>query len=571
VERRRRIITRALPLALLAIASFVVGAATGVRTPPEKASAERFAEAWARQDFGAMQAELNPASRHAYPVKRLRNAYLDAEETATARTFDPGQPSDPHGGVVTLPVVANTAAFGNLAGDVKLPYSDGGIAWASYLTFPGLAPGEHLVNNISLAERAPILARDGTPLAEGPAEARSSPLGSAAIDVTGEVGQAPAENQQQLAMQGFPAGTPVGISGLEQAFNSRLAGQPGGELLAAQKGTGSRVLAHSKPKPGLPVKTTIDPTLQQAAVNGLAGRAGGVTVLDARDGSVRALAGSAFSAPQPPGSTFKMITTTAALQKGVVSLDDTFPILNGINVGGRFIDNAHQEYCGGTFVQAFADSCNSVFTPLGPKIGNDLLVKTAERYGFNAEPSLYNAAATAAVDPPKPSIPTNVGSDLDLAVSAIGQGQVLATPLELASVAQTISQGGIRSPTPIVRQKKLRSNAKPVRVSSKKIAGKLRYLMEGVVNSGTGIAAQLPGVQVAGKTGTAELGPKPGAPAPAPGQTAEQAVDAWFAAFAPATKPRLAVAVLLVDASADGGTVAAPIAHDILATGLGLG
>jgi cell division protein FtsI/penicillin-binding protein 2 len=264
-----------------------------------------------------------------------------------------------------------------------------------------------------------------------------------------------------------------------------------------------------------------------------------------------------------------MITTTAALEAEVVSLDDTFPVVNGVNVGGRFISNAHQEYCGGTFVEAFAESCNSVFAPLGPKIGNDRTVKTAQSYGFNSEPSLFDAAATAAVDPPQPSIPQNIGDDLDLGVTAIGQGQVLATPLEMASVAQTIGNGGVRMPTPLVRQRKLQANAQPERVSSEKIASKLRYLMEGVVNSGTGIAAALPNVQVAGKTGTAELGPKPGAPAPAPGEIAQQAVDAWFACFAPATKPKLAVGVMLIDADADGGTVAAPIAHDILATAFG--
>jgi cell division protein FtsI/penicillin-binding protein 2 len=300
----------------------------------------------------------------------------------------------------------------------------------------------------------------------------------------------------------------------------------------------------------------------------LAGRAGGVAVLNARTGAVLALAGSAFSAPQPPGSTFKVVTTTAALQQGVVSLDDQFPITNGVNVGGRFISNAHQEYCGGSFTQAFAESCNAVFAPLGPKIGNDAMVSTAERYGFNAKPTLYNQQATNITDPPEPSIPEEVGDDLDLGVTAIGQGQVLATPLEMASIAQTVAEHGIRSPTPIILKKKLRADAGPTQVMSPKIASQLRELMIGVVTSGTGTAAALPGVQVAGKTGTAELGPKPGAPTPPPGQQPEQAVDAWFTSFAPATKPRLAVAVLLVDADADGGTVAAPVAHDILATGL---
>ncbi|MGH2980623.1 MAG: penicillin-binding transpeptidase domain-containing protein, partial [Solirubrobacterales bacterium] len=127
---------------------------------------------------------------------------------------------------------------------------------------------------------------------------------------------------------------------------------------------------------------------------------------------------------------------------------------------------------------------------------------------------------------------------------------------------------GIRQPTPIVSDPALQADAEPVRVTSAQVARQLRDLMIGVVADGTGIAAALPGIEVAGKTGTAELGPKPGAPAPPPGEDPEQAVDAWFIAFAPARKPRLAVAVLLIDADADGGEVAAPVAHDILATEL---
>ena len=260
----------------------------------------------------------------------------------------------------------------------------GARAWSS----PDWPKGDELRSSVQLAPRAPIFARDGSVLAEGPAEARSHPLGSEAIDVTGEVGAADPDDRERLSAEGYPPGTPVGISGVEQAFNSRLAGKPGGELLAdSGDGEQPRVLASSEPRRGKAVKTTIDPTLQSAAVSGLAGRSGGVAVLDARSGAVRALAGQAFSAPQPPGSTFKVITTTAALQADAVSLDDTFPYTSGVNVGGRFISNAHGEVCGGDFRTAFAESCNAVFAPLGPKVGNDALVGTAERYGFNQKPT----------------------------------------------------------------------------------------------------------------------------------------------------------------------------------------
>jgi cell division protein FtsI/penicillin-binding protein 2 len=569
VQRRRRLVTRALPLIVVAVIAFALGASAGAPGSPEKEAAARFGNAWVHKDFKAMYAELNDASRHAIGEGEFVEAYREAAEIATLRSLEVGSPGDPSSAngatVVPVAVEAGTVAFGEVSADLDIPYADGGVAWDPSLVFPGLEPGEHLENRIDLAPRAPILARDGTALAEGPADAREHPLGSSAIDVTGEIGAAEEEDVATLARQGFPAGTPVGISGIEQAFNRRLAGKPGGSLLAVGDESGSaRILAQAEPQAGAPVKTTIDPDLQEAAVSGLAGRAGGVAVLDARSGDVRALAGQAFSAPQPPGSTFKTITTTAALEKGVVSLDDEFEIVDGVNVGGRFISNANGEFCGGTFREAFADSCNADFAPLGPKIGNDELVGTAERFGFNSPLTLYAPEIVAAVEPPESTIPTEIGDELDLGVSAIGQGEVLATPLQMASVAQTIGNDGVREPTSVVANRKLRPEPHSVRVMSKKIADELTELMIGVVTEGTGVAGAIPEAQVAGKTGTAELGPRPGTEGE---EEPEQIKDAWFSAFAPAEKAKLAVGVLLVEAEAAGGEVAAPIAAQVLSAG----
>jgi len=566
VQRRRRLI----PLAVIALIAFIAGASSGASGSPAKEAAQRFTEAWARKEFAAMYRELNDASREAVDAKEFAASYREAAEAATLRSLDPDSPGDPTDRdgetVVPVPTEVGTVAFGRFASEVDLPYADGGVAWDPSLVFPGLEPGEHLENRIELAPRAPILARDGTPLAEGPATEREYPLGGAAIDVTGEIGEAEKEDLPALARQGFRAATPVGVSGLEQAFNRRLAGKPGGSLLAvADKGGSARILVQAEPQAGAPVKTTIDPDLQQAAVAGLAGRAGGVAVLDARSGDVRALAGQAFSAPQPPGSTFKTITTTAALTAGVVSLDDEFELSDGVNVGGRFISNANGEVCGGTFRQAFAESCNADFAPLGPKIGNDDFVATAERFGFNQPLTLYAPAIVAAVEPPESTIPEEIGSELDLGVTSIGQGEVLATPLEMASVAQTIGNDGVREPTSLVANRKLRPHPESVRVMSKKVAGELTELMIGVVTGGTGTAAAIPEAQVAGKTGTAELGPKPGTEGE---EEPEQIKDAWFTAFAPAEKAKLAVGVLLVEAEAAGGEVAAPIAAEVLSAGL---
>jgi cell division protein FtsI/penicillin-binding protein 2 len=569
VERRRRIVTRALPLGLIALIAFILGASAGAPGSPVKEAAQRFVAAWERNEFAAMYRELNPASQHGIELNDFVFAYRDAAMTATMRALEAGSVGDPTSQdghqVVAVPVSAGTVAFGTVEKDLELPFVEGGIAWDEALVFPGLNHGEHLESQVELAPRAPIIAADGSPLAEGPAAARAHPIGSAAIDVSGEVGTAEEAEADAFARKGFPPGTPVGVSGLEKAFNARLAGKPGGSLLAVSADGSTRTLAEAEPQPGAPVKTTIDPGLQESAVSALAGRVGGIAVLDARNGDVRALAGQAFSAPQPPGSTFKMITATAALQKGLVSLDDEFEITNGANVGGRFIENANGEYCGGTFRQAFAESCNADFAPLGPKIGNDDLVATAERFGFNSPPTLYAPRIVAAVEPAESTIPTEIGEEVDLGVSAIGQGKVLATPLEMASVAQAIGNGGVREPTSIVANSKLQPEAKPVRAMSKKVADEMTELMVGVVTGGTGYAGAIPEAQVAGKTGTAELGPVPGEEnSPHP----KQRKDAWFAAFAPAKGAKLAIGVLLIEAEAAGGEVAAPAASQVLSAGL---
>jgi peptidoglycan glycosyltransferase len=559
-----------LPLAIVAIVAFAWGAVAGTPGSPEKEAADRFTAAWTEGNFAAMYKELNPASQAEIEVNDFVLDYRDAEMVATLRGLDPGSARDPSSEngetLVPVPIVVSTVAFGRFEDEIELPYGDGGIDWDPSLVMPGLHSGERLENEIELAPRAPLLAGDGTPLAEGPAEEREHPLGSAAIDVAGEIGSPSEEDLPKLARKGFSAITPVGISGLEQAFNARLAGRPGGKLLAVGEAGGTpRTIAEAKPQPGAPVKTTIDPELQESAVSALAGRVGGIAVLDTRNGDVRALAGQAFSAPQPPGSTFKMITSVAALEKGVVSLDDEFEITNGVNVGGRFLNNANGEYCGGTFREAFAESCNADFAPLGPKIGNDELVEAAESFGFNSPPTLYAPEIVREVEPAESTIPTEIGEEIDLGVSAIGQGEVLATPLQMASVAQTIANDGVRMPTSVVANRKLRPQAEPVRVMSAKLAGAMTELMTGVVTEGTGTAGAIPEAQVAGKTGTAELGPKPG-------QEEEdnpiQIKDAWFAAFAPAEKPRLAVGVLLIEAEAAGGEVAAPAAAQVLSAGL---
>jgi peptidoglycan glycosyltransferase len=574
---------------VVAVIAFVFGVISSAGSP-EQELAERFVSDWAHQDFTAMHDELSDSAQAQYSPQDLAGAYRDAQSAATATAIDPGGADGPKSvngtEVVDVDVGVRTNMFGNLTGVLRLPLDGGKVAWAPNLVFPDLLPGETVGRRLSLGRRAPILAKHGVALATGPTDNRSSPLGSDAIDVAGETGAPDSDQQAKLQKAGYPTNQDTGTSGLELAFNSRLAGRPSGQLLAVRQGTPTpdvpagtkgRVLATAHGTPGQAVHTTIDPRLQSTTVNALGGQSGGAVVLNARTGDVLAIAGSAYSSPQPPGSTFKVITTTAALEGKDVKLSDTFPVLTEINPdpasGARVVHNAHDEACGGTFTTAFAKSCNSVFAPLAVKVGADRLVDTAERYGFNQPTSLYNAQATAATQPNRMTIPSAnelqaEPTNTDLSVTGFGQGKVLATPLGMASVAQTVANDGVRDPTNIVKDPNLRSPVKPVQVTSKDNARVLTGLMRAVVTEGTGTQANLPGVQVAGKTGTAELGPKPGAPPAPPGQETDQIVDGWFICFAPASKPKLAVAVMLIDSNGDGGTTAAPIARSILASAL---
>ena len=574
-ERRHRLLTRtAVPIAAIATVAFVLGVIVGSGGGSE--AAKRFAAAWEAQDFPAMHAELSARARERYPIEEFTKLYVDAQATATAVevvTEDPEEATVNGGDGAKFDTTVDTRAFGQVDGQVELPVDDDGLVeWAPHLTFPGLNRDEVLDREMTVGTRAAILSRDGTPLAEGPAAARTSPLGSAALAIAGSVGSPSREQRSDLYARGFPPGTLTGTSGLELAFNTELAGQPSGQLLAvpeADAGEQGRILASGDPVNGRPVKTTIDPEVQTAAVTALGSTYGGVAVLDARKGDVLGVAGLAFSAPQPPGSTFKVVTATAALDAGAVKLNDEFPVEVSNSLIGREISNAHDAACGGTFTNSFAQSCNTVFAPLGVEVGAERMFEKAELFGFNDPPALAAPGALEALAPPASTYPKPAG-DVEVGESAIGQGQVLATPLQMASVAQTIANRGVRRSTSIVKTPALRPRGEPVEVTSPETATTMKELMVEVVSAGTGFAAQVPGISVAGKTGTAELGP---APLPEgetlePGEDPPQKENAWFTAFAPADKPELAVAVLVVEATGGGGAVAAPIAQQILASQL---
>jgi peptidoglycan glycosyltransferase len=549
-------------LAAIAAVAFLVGVISGCPGSPNRDAAERFVEAWSEGNYSGMHSELSTASREALPLERFVSRFGESEALGTVEALE-GEKADGDEEVALVPMTVRTRAFGTVQQSLRVGFGSDGIAWDKSLLFPGLREGEDLARETEFGDRAPILARDDRKMATGPAGLREYPLGTTMVDIVGVTEVAGEDLATELVAQGVDPGDSTGASGLELAYNGRLSGKPGGTLTAVPAGGAGdgRILGKGKPKAAKPLRTTIDPTIQEAAVTNISSYVGGAAVLDVKTGEIRGIAGSAWSVLRPPGSTFKIVTATAALKTGEATLKSEYEYVTAGAADGREIRNAGNKLCGGDFTEVFADSCNSVFAPLGEQIGEQALVETSEQFGFNKVPAVFNETGTNLVDPPVPTIPEPGDFANELGVSAIGQGKVQATPLLMASVAQGIANRGVVLPTPVVREKQLQPKRKPIRVASRQVAQAMTGVMVAVVTSGTGFAAAIGEGQVAGKTGTAEIGPRGSG-------TDELIEDAWFAGFAPAKRPRLAVAVTVVDAPGDGGTVAAPIAGAILAAGL---
>lgn len=539
--------------------AFGAGALLGGRHVDDRIrAAEAFAAAWEDGDLGRMY-ELTDAASRGRTLQDFARAYREAETTATALHVDFGEPRDAGGGVVEVPARVRTEAFGIVTAPLRLPITElegeARVSWTPDLAFPGLRRGETLTARTELPRRAPLLYRDGSPLTRAGGDG-VAPVDEVAASIAGSLGPIPAERVEALRAKGVPPDAQIGVSGLQRIFDDELRGRPGGVLMA-----GDRQLAAQAPQPGSPVRTTISEPVQSAAVTALAGRLGGVLALDPTTGEVHAAAGIPLSGLQPPGSTFKIITLVAGLEAGITKPSQVYPVETEAVLEGVSLENANGESCGGTLVQSFAHSCNSVFAPMGAELGAERLVEAAHRFGFD-EPVGIPGAATSTLPPA-----AEIGDDLAVGSSAIGQGRVLATTLEMAIVAAAIANDGCRPRPTFAYGRRLGC----VEVTSPEIAQQVERMMEAVVREGTGAAAAIPGMRVAGKTGTAELADTRVAPGEeALGQEVEAIeTDAWFVAYAPGGKrePEMAVGVLLVQAGA-GGEVAAPAARTVLEAAL---
>jgi peptidoglycan glycosyltransferase len=375
-----------------------------------------------------------------------------------------------------------------------------------------------------------------------------------------------------------------GDSGLEKSQNDVLAGNSNEFASILDELTGQK-------KQGNDLRTTLDPAAQRLALQLLGGNAGSVVALDPRTGDVKVMASvpnynpnqiptnfqqlnSDKAAPlfdratqgrYPPGSAMKVVTAVAALDTGRYTPDSVVSGKSPKIVGGVPLSNCCTEGSGNygplTLTEALAKSVNTVWGEVGEKLGKATMFKYMKRFGFEKKPQIDLPPEELTASGVFDSHGNLLGpSDaIDIGRVAIGQERLEVAPLQMAEVAAAVANGGKlmkpRLVTKVVapdgRTKDTVSPAEIDQVMKPATAQKVTAMMEGVVQGGTGVAAQIPGVRVAGKTGTAEVA----------NGTSNQA---WFISFAPADNPRVAIAVTIERTQGEGGTVAAPIAKQII-------
>lgn len=463
----------------------------------------------------------------------------------------------------------------------------GSTSWVQFVTADSL--NANPLNNRQILDqlsrdRGPILV-DGTPIAYSePVDDRyrfQRQYGSDGLDP-----------RTYASMTGYYS-IVSGASGMERAAGDYLSGDS--DALFYDK-VGS-FFTGEQPR-GAAVELTVDPDVQQAAWDGLGNQTGAAVALDPKTGKILAMAStpgwdpnpiashnpdearSAFEQlnndPEnpaynraiggnlyPPGSTFKVLVAAAALESGDYTPDSRLngPATLDLPQTTATISNSHAGACrsGGrpTLAESLAESCNTSFASLGMDLGEDAIAEQAAKFGFGQDLSI-----------PLTVTPSTFPSDLNppqLAQSSLGQFEVRSTPMQMAMMTAGIANDG-RMMKPELVNRVLNANTlepitetRPTELSrpvSGQTAEELNTMMQGVVTDGTASVAQIPGVQVAAKTGTAQ-------------HAQGAAPHAWFISFAPADDPQIAVAVVVENGGnagneAYGATVAGPIAKDMM-------
>jgi peptidoglycan glycosyltransferase len=283
----------------------------------------------------------------------------------------------------------------------------------------------------------------------------------------------------------------------------------------------------------------------------------------ANDKDNRPLVNRATQFGYAPGSTFKVVTATAAIDSGVFTPQSQVDGKNGVKISGVPLQNDYNQSFGPIdLTTALAKSVNTVYAQVAEKVGKQTMKKYMERFGFDAKPQLdYPAdqmSSSGEYRNGKLIPPTS--RFVDVGRMGIGQDKLAVTPLQMAEVAAAVANGG-KLMKPHFTDRIVDTDGRTVErikpavqstVMKASTASAVTAMMEGVVNSGTGTQAQIPGVRVAGKTGTAET------------QIGKTTNNVWFIAFAPADNPRVAIAVTLEHQIGFGGDLAAPVAKTVM-------
>ena len=386
---------------------------------------------------------------------------------------------------------------------------------------------------------------------------------------------------------GYDYALTIGRGGLEKSRNDALAGEDD-ELssIVTDLSGGRRV--------GDDVITNLDPGAQRVALSGLGGRRGAVVAIEPATGKVRVMASTpgydpnslrdadvfrrlnradnsplfnrATQAGYAPGSTMKVVTAAAALDSGQFTPQSMVSGKSPIPVSGVPLKNfSNQQFGLITLTTALTNSVNTVWAQVAMRLGEDRLAEYLERFGFGSDPPMdypgEQMFASGVYNLEKEDLLPVDSGRVDIGRVGIGQERLRVTPLQMATVAATVANGGVRM-KPRLTSRIVDADGRTVRriaasraerVMSAESAAELSEMMGNVVREGTGTAAALQGIEVAGKTGTAEL------------NIPRRLNQPWFVGFAPRSNPKIAIAVTLENiVGAQGGTVAAPIAKRVM-------
>jgi penicillin-binding protein A len=377
----------------------------------------------------------------------------------------------------------------------------------------------------------------------------------------------------------------LGRTALERFRNGVLNGQRETglqKILDQLQGTRSR---------GDEVRTTLNPGAQQVANEALAGHEGAVVALDPRTGAVEVMASAPSYDPNAlrsqrtykqallasgkplvnratqfgyaPGSSFKVVTATAAIDSGKFTPESTLSGKDNVRISGVPLQNDNNENFGViTLTQALAKSVNTVWAQVAERVGKPTIQRYMRLFGFDGKPKLDypEDEMSSSGEYQGARLLTPTSSLVDVGRLGIGQDKLEVTPLQMAEVAAAVANRG-RLMAPHLTDRIVNPDGRLVERISPRLqatvmkpstAAAVTSMMEAVVNEGTGTSAQIPGVQVAGKTGTAET------------QIGTAINNVWFIAFAPASAPRVAIAVTLRGVPGQGAAFAAPVARRVI-------